>query len=240
MILPALSLVLALSAPAADSADKDRAHALFLSGYEAFRQGRFEDARKAWTDCLAADEKHDFCGFGVSVLDAGSAKADEYEAPVTAAPPPAADDESSAVGPERASNQAYLEGVIYYQKGDYEKALTSWRRAKELAPKDSDAERSALAGLNKLYLLYGKGEEPEGLTLKEPETPVQKKDEHEALQVYFTGLIHYQKGDFVRARKEWERAKRIAPEGGEAMNDAKEGLRKLDLDEASTGGSRKK
>lgn len=67
----------------------------------------------------------------------------------TGAPPTA-----SAESNKQASQQAYLEGVIYYQKGDYEKARDKWLHAKQLDPGNSDA----IAGLEKIEKLYGAGQ----------------------------------------------------------------------------------
>jgi tetratricopeptide (TPR) repeat protein len=52
------------------------------------------------------------------------------------------------------SEQAYLEGVIFYQKGDYEKARDKWLSAKQLDPSNIDAA----AGLEKIEKLYGAGQ----------------------------------------------------------------------------------
>ena len=52
------------------------------------------------------------------------------------------------------SEQAYLSGVIYYQKGDYEKARDKWLNAKQLDPSNTDAS----AGLEKIEKLYGAGQ----------------------------------------------------------------------------------
>ena len=52
------------------------------------------------------------------------------------------------------SQQAYLDGVISYQKGDYEKARDKWMHAKELDPSNIDA----VAGLEKIEKLYGAGQ----------------------------------------------------------------------------------
>ncbi len=54
----------------------------------------------------------------------------------------------------QASQQAYLEGVIDYQKGDYEKARDKWLHAKQLDPGNSDA----IAGLERIEKLYGAGQ----------------------------------------------------------------------------------
>lgn len=67
-----------------------------------------------------------------------------------ASAPPAAPSESA----KQQSGQAYLEGVIYYQKGDYDKAREKWLHAKQLDPSNSDAA----AGLERIEKLYGDGQ----------------------------------------------------------------------------------
>lgn len=49
------------------------------------------------------------------------------------------------------SQQRYLEGVIYYQKGDYEKARVSWEDAVKLDAANEDAKK----GLARIKDLYG-------------------------------------------------------------------------------------
>ena len=49
------------------------------------------------------------------------------------------------------SQQLYLEGVIYYQKGDYEKARERWKKSAQLDPGNGDAK----AGLERIEKLYG-------------------------------------------------------------------------------------
>jgi tetratricopeptide (TPR) repeat protein len=238
MILPALAAALALSVQAAEAPVSARARAdvHFLSGFDHFRAGRAEDARREWKACRELDETHDFCEFGLSVLDAGAPKtgpaAEEEPKAVTAAPP--------AVDSSRDSQQAYLEGVIYYQKGDYEKARAAWRKAKELAPPGSDAAKDASTGLDRINKLYGDTPDTGDNAPKTLKQAPEKKDEHEALQTYFTGLIYFQKGDLARARVEWTRAKALAPEDSSVMSDSKAALEKLDKEEASTRGDRKK
>ncbi len=52
---------------------------------------------------------------------------------------------------KRMSQQHYLSGMIFYQKGDYAKAKDEWTLAKQLDPGNSDA----LAGLERIEKLYG-------------------------------------------------------------------------------------
>lgn len=235
-----LSALTALSVRASDAAVRLRADAHFLAGYDHFRAGRAEDARREWKACRELDETHDFCEFGLTVLDAGAPKAPEADAPVTAAPPAATDERPAPSSVDRDSNQAYLEGVIYYQKGDYEKAREAWTRAKRLAPPGSESAKDAEAGLSKINQLYGTAPVTGDKAPKDLKEGTEKKDEHQALEVYFTGLIHYQKGDTDRARTEWKRALSLAPKGSSVESDAKAALEKLDKDEASTRGDRKK
>ncbi len=216
------------------AAARSRADVHFLSGYDHFRAGRAADARREWNACRELDAANDFCEFGLSALDAGAPKsAEASDSPVTGAPPAAPDNWAAPSPGDREANQAYLEGVIYYQKGDYEKARAAWLKAKELAPAGSEAARDATVGLEKLNTLYGTA--PKNL-----KAAPEKKDEHEALQTYFTGLIYYQKGEMDKARTEWKRALSMAPPGSSVESDAKGGLEKLDKDEASTRGGRKK
>jgi tetratricopeptide (TPR) repeat protein len=51
------------------------------------------------------------------------------------------------------SQQHYLSGVIFFQKGDYEKSREEWTLAKQLDPSNSDAA----AGLDRIDKLYGSG-----------------------------------------------------------------------------------
>lgn len=54
----------------------------------------------------------------------------------------------------RSSQQHYLSGVVYFQKGDYNKAHDEWSLAKQLDPGNSDAQ----AGLDRIDKLYGGGQ----------------------------------------------------------------------------------
>jgi tetratricopeptide (TPR) repeat protein len=87
--------------------------------------------------------------------DKAKADADAKTAAATASTPstpatPAGTSESA----KQQSEQAYLSGVIYYQKGDYEKARDKWLNAKQLDPSNTDA----IAGLEKIEKLYGAGQ----------------------------------------------------------------------------------
>lgn len=210
-----LPIARASDAPA--SALLSRADVHFLAGYDHFRAGRAADARREWAACRELDEKHDFCEFGLSAIDAGAPR-----------PIPGAESHVTSAPPHPEANQSYLEGVIYYQKGDYEKAREAWRKAKELAPAGSEVAKDATAGLEKLAVLYGTAPATGDGAAKSLKTGNEKKDEHMALQTYFSGLIHFQRGDLEKARIEWNRALALAPRDSSVEADAKAALAKLD------------
>jgi tetratricopeptide (TPR) repeat protein len=82
------------------------------------------------------------------------ADADAKAAAATASTPAAATPAGTSDSAKQQSEQAYLSGVIYYQKGDYEKARDKWLSAKQLDPSNADA----VAGLEKIDKLYGAGQ----------------------------------------------------------------------------------
>lgn len=111
---------------------------------ELARQREEERARKKEEEeRLAAEEK--------KREEEEKAKAQAAAATTAAAPGQAAPPTPSAESNRQASQQAYLAGMIYFQKGDYEKARDEWLRAKQLDPSNADA----VTGLQKIEQLYG-------------------------------------------------------------------------------------
>ncbi|MDE2509502.1 MAG: hypothetical protein KGL74_00135 [Elusimicrobia bacterium] len=87
--------------------------------------------------------------------DKAKADADAKAAAAAGQQPPAAATPAGISDSARQqSQQAYLEGVIFYQKGDYEKARDKWIHAKQLDPSNIDAA----AGIEKIEKLYGAGQ----------------------------------------------------------------------------------
>lgn len=74
-------------------------------------------------------------------------------APAAGAGPAAAPAAGPSEDARRSSQQHYLSGVIFFQKGDYEKAREEWNLALQLDPSNSDAR----AGLERIEKLYGGG-----------------------------------------------------------------------------------
>lgn len=109
---------------------------------------REEDAkkRKEEEDRLAAEAK--------KKEEEDKARAAQQAAQGGGQPSGGASPAAGAESNRQASQQAYLAGMIYFQKGDYDKARDEWTRAKQLDPSNSDAD----AGLKKIDQLYGAGQ----------------------------------------------------------------------------------
>ncbi len=63
-----------------------------------------------------------------------------------------AEDQTPVVSDDakRRAQQHYLSGIIYFQKGDYEKARDEWLLARKLDPSNDDV-RAALGRVDRLY-----------------------------------------------------------------------------------------
>jgi tetratricopeptide (TPR) repeat protein len=82
-------------------------------------------------------------------------KAEEEKArsPESAAAPAGAPIGTSETAKQQ-SNQAYLEGTLFFQQGNYEKAREKFQHAKQLDPTNIDA----IGGLDRIEKLYGAGQ----------------------------------------------------------------------------------
>lgn len=112
---------------------------------EELAKQREEEAkkRKEEEERLAAEEK-------------AKREAEEQAAKANAAANPGAATAGAPIGAtsednKRSSQQHYLSGVIFFQKGDYEKAKNEWALALQLDPGNSDAQ----TGLKRIEALYG-------------------------------------------------------------------------------------
>ncbi len=125
-------------------ADARRRAADAAKKQEAETKKRQEDQAKADAQAQqkAADAK--------KAADAQAAS--QAEAPGGPAAPavPAGTSDSA----RKQSQQAYLEGVIFFQQNNYEKAREKWLLAKQLDPSNTDA----VAGLARIEQLYGAGQ----------------------------------------------------------------------------------
>jgi tetratricopeptide (TPR) repeat protein len=112
---------------------------------------RAEDAKKKKEEDAKADEEAKKKAEEDKAKADAEAKAAQAAGQAPAAAPPAGGISDNA---KQQSAQAYLDGVISYQKGDYEKARDKWLHAKQLDPSNADAAQ----GLEKIEKLYGAGQ----------------------------------------------------------------------------------
>jgi tetratricopeptide (TPR) repeat protein len=179
---------LAPNAPVPDA--KSEARRAYVEGRDDYLRKDYAGADRRWHDCLGASDldtaSRPDCLMAVELTKDYSRKI--YDAGVGHAPSAA----------EMKAQQVYLEGVIYYQKGDYLKAQKRWTACAKL---NDDCR----AGLEKLEQLLGAGagkNTPESDSEPAPE-PAPSDAARSAQQTYLEGVIYYQKGDYLKAQKRW-------------------------------------
>ena len=212
--------------PATSPARRD-----FLAGVDAHRRGADDEAALDWERCLreAAPVGQDAQDCTVSsdlLKELNAAKVAQNAAAPKAAPPTpapkprAARTPSVPIGPSpvdalHRAEQSYLEGVVYYQNSDWEKARAAWKKCFLAAPLDSEVAADCRAGLAKL------GEQP-------PAPPAGSADAAaRAQQAYLEGVVYYQKGDYIKAGAAWKKCAELAP-AGDGADDCRAGLERLD------------
>ena len=171
---------LAQNAPEPD--ESGEARKAYVEGRDAYLHGDYPRADRRWHECLTAADgdpaSRPDCLMALELIAARRRSAAvEKKAPAAARAP----------GPSEAAkaSQSYLEGVIYYQKGDY---LTARERWNSCAAVNSDCR----AGLEKLDELFS------------PSAPAAPTEAARAAdQIYLEGVVFYQKGDYEKAHERW-------------------------------------
>jgi|GEM_PF-2869691 len=147
-----------------------------------------------------------------------------------AAPPPRPASANPAPAPSagagrRQVQQYYLSGMVYFEKGDYEKALKEWEAAHKLDSEDRDVA----AGLTRVRQILGRAR-ASGEAAPLQSAPVfdksetRSEDQRRSQQHYLAGVIGYDQGEYAKAREEWSAALRLAPDNA----DAAAGLARVD------------
>lgn len=177
---------LAPNAPVPDA--KSEARRAYVEGRDAYLRKDYATADRRWHDCLGASERDPAsrpdCLMAIELTKQRREKIAG----------PSGSGDRAATPEEQRAQQVYLEGVIYYQKGDYVKARKRWTSCAEL---DADCR----AGLGKLDQLLGPSAAP-GADDAAPERPP-SGSETAANQRYLQGVLYYQMGDYVKARENW-------------------------------------
>jgi hypothetical protein len=139
-------------------ADAIRAEVHFRAGADWYFHDELGDARREWDACRRLDPGHPFCALGLRLAPASGRRLADRQRPPGEESRPAPDPlPRPATGREGigSAQQQYLTGMIYFQKGDYERARDAWVRCSR-AP-ESDSTSDCRVGLRKIEQLYGSG-----------------------------------------------------------------------------------
>lgn len=228
LVLAAVLIVAAACSHVRPSSAPTPARRDFSAGVAAHRKGANDEAAADWDRCLkeavpgGADEQD--CKVSSDLLkELSAAKAAQSAAPAPASKPrsagtaPPVPKAPSPVDARHRAQQPYLEGVVYYQNGDWEKARAAWKKCSLTAPRDSEVAADCRAGLAKL------GEEPSS----PPAGSADADADRQAQQSYLEGVVYFQKGDYIKAGASWQKCVSLAP-AGDGASDCRAGLDRLD------------
>jgi len=126
----------------------------YLEGMADFEKGDPGAAAEKFERCLtlgATGQTAGGCLAGLQ-LSRGELERAAVRAPARAAPSPR---RTAAASDDRAAAQSYLEGVVFFQKGDFAKARESWTRCARLAVPGGQTADDCRAGLSRLDQLEG-------------------------------------------------------------------------------------
>lgn len=117
--------------------DRRRAQAHWNAGIVFFQKGDYARAREEWLACRQADPGNSDCSTGLSRVDL--ALAGQVATPLPT--------ESS----KREAVRYWNSGIIFYQKGDFERAAEEWKTCSRLDP----ANGECATGLKRIAQSYG-------------------------------------------------------------------------------------
>ncbi len=146
-------------------------------------------------------------------------------------PAPAAPVNDSLVATSEANrfaDQAYLEGVADFRKGDLDSAADKFARCLTLVTTGQTAG-GCLAGLELTRGTLERGQAPAPRPVKPAAGAAPAgRDEAAASQAFLAGMIEFQKGDFEKARGSWALCAKLSPPGGATLDDCRAGLARIE------------
>jgi tetratricopeptide (TPR) repeat protein len=182
----------------------DAGVALVLAGEEG-------KAKEAWERCLRLDPENADCRAGLKLL---SRKGSALDAPAAVRPPaPAPEIEESqaahpkaAIEPRRTAVKHWNAGIIHFQAGHYRKALAEWR----LCLAQDKMNKDCRTGVDRVEGRLALPERPRAAPTAEPKDPKEART-RAAFRHWNAGILHYQKGELEKARKEWMKCRKQDP-----------------------------
>lgn len=199
--------------------NKRRAMKHWNSGLIWFQKGRYDRAREEWLLCRAIDPSNTDCPIGLKRVDRMSGLQTPVSIPPSRKPAKGAPDVPKSSPPsgtsapkvhrtaaKRTAYKHWNNGIIYFQKGDDDKAKEEWTQCLIADPSNADC----MSGLKRLGgtpppppkspSKPAKAKKP-----KKAATPKLRSEENrrKGMKHWNYGIIYFQKGDYAKARDEW-------------------------------------
>jgi tetratricopeptide (TPR) repeat protein len=161
----------------------------------------------------------------LAVLASACSRSASSDAPAAAA---SADSLVSTSEANRFAEQAYLEGVADFQKGDLDSAADKFSRCLTLVTTGQTAG-GCMAGLELTRGTLERGQDAAAAPAKPAAraTPA-GRDDSAASQAFLAGMIYFQKGDYEKARGSWLLCVQLSPAGGASLDDCRAGLVRIE------------
>ncbi|MFH2204020.1 MAG: hypothetical protein ABIJ96_12950 [Elusimicrobiota bacterium] len=212
MVLPLLA---AAPARAGDS-DAEIARKFWTAGVEYVLAGDKHQAHVVWTKCAEYDAKNKSCLAGLQLLGARF-KLEKKDRPteIDAELPDVRHVISSG---EVQARGKWSEGMIHFQKYDYDAAQTAWRECAELDPKNEDCR----LGVKRIDGIRRDVKEKDKWRRKKKPS-VAKGKKQEAEKHWNQGILYFQGGEFEKARQEWLRCLARDP----SSDDCRQGIERI-------------
>ena len=225
IVLAAAVIVAAACSHLRPSPAQTPARRAFLAGVEAHRRGADNEAALDWEHCLreaapASQDAQDCTVSSELLRELSAAKIAQTAAPAPAPAPKARPAAPSPVDALHRAEQAYLEGVVYFQDGDLPKARSAWAKCSRIALFVSEVATDCRAGAAKIAQQLG----------EQPPVPLagSAAAAERAQQAYLEGVVYYQKGDYIKASQAWKKCAELAVPGSDGADDCRAGLERLD------------
>ena len=161
----------------------------------------------------------------LAVLASACSRSGSSEPSAVAAP---ADSLVSTSEANRFAEQAYLEGVADFQKGDLDSAADKFSRCLTLVTTGQTAG-GCMAGLELTRGTLERGQDAAARPARAATRPVPAgRDESAAAQAFLAGMIYFQKADYEKARGSWALCVQLSPPGGTSLDDCRAGLARVE------------
>lgn len=137
-------------------ADLYRADLHLRAGADWYFHGHYDDARREWDACRRLDPGNPFCALGQALTATARSKSEARRPAGTTAKAPALEPKKWPIESRVAdAKAAYLAGVVYFQRGEYDRSRGEWSRCLKVLPQGHEEAADCRAGLDKLKQLYG-------------------------------------------------------------------------------------